>query len=495
VRGELRFVGGEFDYGLAELTVPGGIPVGPGILLNRFRGEFGLTPTRIGGGLGVSLAAVAQINGNFFYQSGGGAAQLHVDGDFSLAGHRLATAYFDYYSTGYVGFGGRFMFNAGGLGVDGRLDGWFEGQPGGGTRFQVEGSARVDVWIIHAQVGILVNNDWIAGCAGVRTFLGTVSGHVAYRFRDGNVDAWFGCDLGGYRIRPLRHSGPPARAAQAGEGSVQVAAGERVLALELTGAGGPPVVTLVGPGGERYTTPAQPGEVAGEAGRWVAAQFVERGRTIVRVERPTPGLWRIVPEGGSPALSGLRTSAALPDPGLRVRVAGRGDRRVLRWTMNAAPGQEIRLVERGTTTQQTVCVARAARGTCRFRPDPGARSRRIEATLVHDGVPKRTSVAARYRAPNQRPGRPARVRVRRRGNRAVVTWRRARRATAYEVTVRSNDGRRELHVTRRRRVVVRGLVPEDTLRVSVRGEAGSARIAGPAGRGSLPRAKTRRRRR
>jgi hypothetical protein len=55
----------------------------------------------------------------------------------------------------------------------------------------------------------------------------------------------------------------------------------------------------------------------------------------------------------------------------------------------------------------------------------------------------------RYSAPGPfRPGRPARVRIARRRNTAVVTWSAVPGARSYRVTVRGSDGRLETHILR-----------------------------------------------
>ena len=487
VSGELRFVDGGFDYGRAELRIPGGIPVGPGIFLNRFAGEFGLTPTRIGGGFGVSLGTVAQLDANFAYQSRSGVANLHADGEFSLLGQRLATAYFDYWSTGYVGFGGQFFYqypaSSGSLlKVNGKVDAWFED-----SRFQAEGDVHLAVWKINARVRAIANNTWLGACASIR-IIWSVTVHAALNVNNGDLDLGFGCNMDAWRIRPLRHSGPPARAAaaQAGEATLQVGSGEEALGVELTGRGGSPFVTLIGPRGERYTTPASADGAAGEQDKWAASQFPELSRTLVYVRNPSPGVWRIVPEAGSPAIERMRTQGELPDPRVRARVSGRGARRVLRYSMTPQPGQRVRLVSRGATSLQEVCVITRASGTCPFVTDPGSPARRIEGTIEVDGVPKRTVTLARFTAPSGRPGPVRRPRITRLvPERASVVWRSARGARAYRVLITSNDGRRELRIVRRPRLVVRGLVREDTLRVRVQG-LGPADIAGPARTVSAP---------
>ena len=83
--------------------------------------------------------------------------------------------------------------------------------------------------------------------------------------------------------------------------------------------------------------------------------------------------------------------------------------------------------------------------------------RRIEAEVTQDGLPREELVLARYTAPQPVLARP-KVRVRRRGSRALVRWSKVRGAAYYDVSVRFSSGQRQLlEPLTRRRVIVPGV--------------------------------------
>lgn len=488
VSGKLVFVGGAFNQGEAELKVPGGIPVGPGILLNRFKGGVRAKPILITGGLGVSLLAVAQVDGDFLYErTAGGFAHVNATGRFRLLGQQLASAYFDYYSNGYLAFGGNFSYHVGPIGLDGNVGAWFEG-----SRFQAEGNVNLDVWIISASASVIVNNSYIAGCASIKTFFGRVGAYARYDIRAGNIRGFLGCDIGKYRIHPTRSA--PATAAQAGTTATRfdVAKDERVIGLAVKGTSATPRFKLTGPDGLTFITPEQPGEITGVANRAWAAQLPENREVIIRVERPAAGEWRIEPLPGSAPIVGVESGQALPERPVTARVEGRGARRKLVYRATQVPGQQLRAVVRGKDSTQVLGILKGASGRKRFTAqDAAGRERRVEIIVEDsDGAPRRTVTVTRFRAPAPiTPSRVKKVTLRRRGLNVNVRWTPSRGATRYAVEVRGSDGRRNLFVTRKRRISVHRVLGFERLTVTVRGERGPA---GKRGRPRVARLKARR---
>ena len=480
VAGNLVFVGGAFNEGHAELRVPGGIPIGPGILLNRFAGGIRTEPILITGGLGVSLLGTAQIDGDFLYErTSAGFAHVNATGRFSLIGHQLASAYFDYYSNGYLAFGGNFSFNLSAISVNGNIGAWFEG-----GRYQAEGNVDFRIWIVSGGASVIINNNYVAGCARINTFWGSVGGYGRWNRQDGTIRAWFGCDIGKYRITPT-HSAP-ATAAQAGTPLTRFAvpAGQSHIGLSVRGTSDTPVFELTGPDGLSFTTPAKPGDVAGVKGRAWAAQLPENHEVVIRVERPAAGEWTIRPLAGSAAIAGVETGSPLPDRPVRARVTGSGRTRTLVWRATQVRGQQLRAVSRGRDSTQVLGILKGASGRVRFTAqDAAGRDRRIEIVVEDsDGAPRRTITVARFKAPP--PVTPARVRkvtLRRRGLNVDVHWTPARNATRYAIYVRGSDGRRNLFITtaRKRRISVHRVLGFERLTVTVRGERGAAAKPGP----------------
>ena len=104
--------------------------------------------------------------------------------------------------------------------------------------------------------------------------------------------------------------------------------------------------------------------------------------------------------------------------------------------------------------------------------------------MVQDGLVRSQDVIARYQAPPPpRVGKASRLKVRRAGGRAVVTWRPAPGAALQRVTVAVSDGRTIVRQVRQglRRLVVPGIVRGDRVNVRVVALAADGRL-GAAGR-------------
>jgi hypothetical protein len=136
-------------------------------------------------------------------------------------------------------------------------------------------------------------------------------------------------------------------------------------------------------------------------------------------------------------------------------------------------GQRLTFLERYEGGWRTIATAGRARGTVRFAPGDGkAGTREVWVAVHQNGMLRERLRVARYRAPGRAlPGRPRRVRVRRRGSTLRVTWAPATRAVRYRVVVRLSDGRRRTFMASRRRRSI-------TMRGVVRGVRGSVRVTG-----------------
>ena len=207
IDGRIIFVAGRFNYGSADVTLPFGIPIYAGVLLNRFAGVIGLDPTRIGGGIGISVIQLLQINTDFLYvDRSEGLAQLSGNGTIAISGINIGRAYIDYWTDGYFAFGGVLGYGYPSLAhptvaISGGTDFYIEAQPDGSYRSQGDGRLDVTVYFIHGVARMFFNNDWMAGCLQV---LGVgLSG--AHNLRTGETPTpAIGCDLSAYAIEPSR---------------------------------------------------------------------------------------------------------------------------------------------------------------------------------------------------------------------------------------------------------------------------------------------------
>ena len=494
----LIFINGRFNYLRADLTFTPGILVYPAVFLNRFAGEFGIDPLRLGGGLGASFASVLQINANFLYAFlPDRTVAIRLDGTARLYGADLARAYSEIWSSGYFTFGGwigfRYPSETPSFQVGGRTDFWGEAQPDGSLRFQGDGNLSIVIAGLTFSIHGFINNDWIAGCLD-RFVTGSYNWHTRV------ARSMLGCDLAPYRFAPLRERPalrPPERAPDPGSRAfasqsappakaLTVARGEAALVLGVDGVGGAPVVTLTDPKGKVYTPSSEPKKFHTD-GAFRSVYLPEGSTTLLRVERPIAGEWTITPQFGSPAIKEVLTAKALPPLKIAARVSGKGRNRVLTWTARGLAGRKVRFTERGKNTGQTIVDTTKESGRIRFTVQDGsAGARRVEAEVSSGGMPVSTQTLARYRAPGpQKAGRPGRLKLTRKGGNVIVTWPRLRGARGFVVKVKGSDGRRESYYAkaRKRRVVIGLVGPTTRVDVTLAGWIGSRTQVGPARKG------------
>ena len=205
---ELAFKKGQFHSGsLVFQAPPPGIPIYPGIFLNKLGGSIGVEPFAFGGVLGAKVAAALELTLSFKYREAtdqelgffGGQGQLELDDD------KIATLAADVYSDGYVdaqlSIDLHLPFSSDNpiVKVGGTIGFWDESKSG---LWQAEGSVYLKLWEISAEVAGLVNNHYIAGCLAAGGF--GVQGR--YSFSDGSI--------GGGLLRLQQLLGP-AQAVQA----------------------------------------------------------------------------------------------------------------------------------------------------------------------------------------------------------------------------------------------------------------------------------------
>lgn len=100
---------------------------------------------------------------------------------------------------------------------------------------------------------------------------------------------------------------------------------------------------------------------------------------------------------------------------------------------------------------------------------------------------------ASYTAPRVGPGRPGRLRLRRKGSSLLASWGKASGATGYAVNVTVSDGRRIPLLTNKRSVTIPGFAKSETATVTVAGYRIEG-LNGPAAKATLKRPKAKRKR-
>jgi hypothetical protein len=475
--GFAAFLNGRFVEGRGELT--GSVAVFPGIFITKVRAGLVLEPQfGFSGGMALSAgprvlgATAASIDGTFTYQSGT-PALFRLNGDITLVKFKLAAGELEYRTTGQITMRGNLDLTLGPAGFTGDLAGFIDGL----RAFSAEGTGKIGVNGLPGLEGDgLVSSAGAAAC-GKALFVRAGFGMRWDEFPKPKIMVG-SCGIGEWRVAP-------ARASQAGSRTFRVRRGTRQLTLSAVGQGAAPAVTLRGPGG--VTLSAPPTGALIEPNR-LAFRYEGDATSYLAVGRPRPGRWTLSADPGSAPIVRFRRAGDVQVARISARVRGRGQSRRLRWRVSRQPGLRVTFFERSSSGVRTIAATRGGRGSVRFRPAT-ARSprRRIVAFVERRGLPEDQRTVARFRARSPRPGRPRRVRVRRRGSAAVIVWTRSRGAARHEIRVRISDGRTLLFLPRRgRRIRVGGVSRRDRVVVRVRGLDRSGR-AGPARRARLRR--------
>jgi hypothetical protein len=197
----------------------------------------------------------------------------------------------------------------------------------------------------------------------------------------------------------------------------------------------------------------------------------------------------------------VRMSRVLPAPKVKVHVSGHGSRRTLSYTIAKLPGQRVRFVEDAPGGLKTIgTVKEGGRGKLRYvLGEATGTARKIVAQVSQDALPRVNLTVARYSAHNPKVGTP-RVKIRRSGTRAIITWKTASLATSYLVSALSSGHRTAYLPPAKgrdaRRVVVTGVTRDESVAalvvgVSARGSRSAAgRATLKAVKKKAPKAKT-----
>ncbi len=525
LKAEMAFKKGNFRSATMSLKITPGVPIYPGIFLNEIGATIAVEPLEFGGSLGASIAEVLELELEFrFREQNEHPPELGYfggEGRLSYKDNQIASLAADVYTDGYVDaalkvqlklpFGAKEPV----VEVHGGVSFWDETNHQPEALWQVQGEAFVKIWIVEVEGQVLVNNEYVAGCAAVNGF--GAQGH--YHFKDSGIGVGFfvlsNCSdqlkefketpatkhTGGFvkeesaRGRPVtahvpglpssarRHS---RAAAAVGESETfNLPEGTQGQELRISSSSGSPVVRITGPDGKSYTTPSSPKQVASVPGQFIAALAPDPHQLLVLLKHPKGGAWTIQTAPGSGPLGNLEAAEDVSPASINAHIRRtHGGRYALAYKIaHYVPGTEVRFVERGRDSTHLLGTARSAHGTLGFVPEEAlSRSRTIYAYLLNgEGVEMRELPVGRYTAPRPfRPGRPRRVRILRRRNTALVTWSAAPGTRSYLVTVRGSDGRLETHVLKpsHRSVVIPDALGFESFTATVTAVGGKDRLRG-----------------
>jgi hypothetical protein len=315
-----------------------------------------------------------------------------------------------------------------------------------GKKFNAEGGVKACLDFIDFCRGVeaLISSKGIAVCMEIDLWLDEWHPGFGYKWGDSLPTPYFsGCSLGPYR-ESLGH------ASAVGDRTVTLPAGLPGAVIVATGADGPPKITLVGPKGERVSTPDDNHVV--EDRNFFLMKNPPAKLTQVAIRKPSAGDWKVIVEGGT--LTSLKVANGIEAPKITARVLGRGHDRRLRYAVEQRAGRHLTFVERGASASSLIGAAAKARGELPFHPAGGVAERRdIVAIVEQDGMVSEQPVVARYRAPAVRkPARVRGIRVARAAHALTVRWTGRGR---HVVNVALGDGRKVVRMVRGRKLVVR----------------------------------------
>jgi hypothetical protein len=256
----------------------------------------------------------------------------------------------------------------------------------------------------------------------------------------------------------------------AGLGAVvfNVKPGEEVKNVELAGGGGAPAVTVVAPDGEELST--EPNLML--HGKHLSLISADKySRTWIGVEDAKPGVYKVIPQPGSPAIVKMRETHYEPEAGVEASVTGKGRHLVLHYDAGHAKGQTVSFFERGKGTWELLKKVDGGKGSLAFEPSFGPAGKRAVAAQVEvDGIPAPLETLAHFKAPPPpQASRVSNVRVVRHGSKLQVSWRKAPYTEDYSVVTEASGGavRSQRVKAKRSAVTVKGIPATEAGRVEV----------------------------
>jgi len=494
--GSLVRVGASLDF------PPPGIELFAGVALNRIGFGVGLDPTRLLANAKLTAEGILVIDGHLVLAFPSAASPFILDhSEVDVPGHPpafppdfynrrytqttfaiaadasidlpiagptvLGGAYLLYEYPGYVGFGGGIGAHfAGIIDLTGRVDGEFNFANG---RFSLKGDVHVCVADVICAGAIAAISDLGAGgCVHIGTFLGDINVGGGLGFRPFHIYFW---PFDGCRWSPFVdthvHPAYDARAATAGAPiPVRIKRGAASRAIELDGVGGAPEVRVQTPGGKILQSPSVSGLALSPAIRIMRSEKLHT--TVVGLVHPAPGTYTIQLLPGSPAIKKMSQAEDQPKARISASVRGTGARRTLSYTVGRRIDQRVRFTEHIAHSGSRIIgtISGGGRGRLSFTPAPGNDRRTIIAQFELDGLPAETITIASFKPPSPQLGKPAHLKVSRRGHTLGISWAAVAGATSYTVVARLGSGERVVR-THRRTISIRRVARSDGGLISV----------------------------
>jgi hypothetical protein len=229
---------------------------------------------------------------------------------------------------------------------------------------------------------------------------------------------------------------------------VKVGPGRQSRAISLEGTTGAPRIRVTGPGGQSLDSSASSGLATKGALRIIRQEPSKL--TVVGLQDPAPGTYRIALLPGSPTVKTLGEATDPPDAKVTAKVSGAGSKRVLSYDVLKRPAQQVTFIEVDGDVSRTIGVVKGGgKGTLRFEPAPGRGKRTIVAQFELDGLPAERRTVTTFAPPSLALGKPRGLKVKHSGPALKVSWKAVSAATRYQVVVTSSAGQRVLTTSKR----------------------------------------------
>ena len=486
-----RFVMGDFERATISFTPATPIPVGPFVYLLSIGGGFEVKPAvkveanaRFGVGAAVNGEAPVSVNGEFQMTfPSNGPAHFRLDGTVSVLLFEAGSAFLEFYTDGYAGFGGQLgPLELGPLNLDARMGGFVDAR-NGDFGVSLDGKIEICAPVLgcgDTEVEFAANNRGFAVCAGI----GPVRAGVRFPWEDFDplmlVSPFYAaaalvehfdpdCNTDGYRTPPPRG----LRKAQGGGVTVDVPAGVPTETILVKGdGGGPPRVTVTGPNGESFNS-----DQSSAAGMVVYARNLEAAYVLLR--KPAGGAWTVTPMDGSPKFGEIKQADGYLPATVKAKLGGRGGRRSIAYQVaRTTNGQAVRFAERGAFGQRDLGAATKSKGTLTFTPEDARGSKRTVVALIEkDGIVTDEVRVGTFTAPAPaRPAAPGSLKAKRKATQVTVTWRPGRGTSRQVVRLRGkHTNLARLVSSKTRKVVFTAVRRDERVTIEVRGVSAKQR--------------------
>ncbi len=507
--GRLLMKGDALAYARTALAFGSpGVPLAPGVFLERINAGLAVDPSRAFGSGRISVGSFLKLDGSEVFAFPSGAAPytlqrgevgngfpanfyanqytrplIAAGADVSLAlpvlgETKFANGYMLYEVPGYIAVGGGIGADILGLfKLSGNMDGEYNLA---NQRSNLHGDIRacltaVDDDLCAVSITNISRGPNLEGGAGACTRIGPVNVGAGVQWaRPGKPFIWpiDGCKWSPFKLDVRTRADGPIT-------TVTVEVGKDAKAVRLDGAGESPQVRVTGPQtlepeGKRLAYTAD-GQV-----RIVRADVADQHFTTVGLQ--APGTWKIEVLPGSAAITTSSQAENPPAAKVSGRVTrGKGDRRVLTYDVLARVTQKVSFFDVSPGGgRKLIGTTAGGRGKLTFSPAPDTRRHAVVAAFALDELPAEEKPVTTFQPPPPTLPVPRAVTVRRKDTRVTVRWRGVRGATRYELAL--NAGKQRFVTTPKRTATFKGVARGSGGTVTVRAVA-TLRQSGVARKG------------